>query len=67
MEEFDWPSMMVDYLAGIIPLREFYETFMVETWDVDDDRVHEIHLYFAEYTGGYRTEEDLQEKLAGLV
>lgn len=63
----DWPSLMVDYLAGLVTLRDFHEAFVIETWDMDDDRVHEISLYFAEYTGGWRTEDELKEAIAGLV
>ncbi len=65
------------YLGGEITLHEFYEWFMVETWDMTDkddewDLQCQISLWFAEYTSWWegrrhRSEEDLRVLFAGLA
>jgi hypothetical protein len=56
----NWRAMLVDYLAGIITLQEFYKVFVTETWDCEyDDVSGSIALTMAEYTGGHRTEDDI--------
>lgn len=57
------------YVSGEIPLPVFQEWFVPRAWEVlaeggaAIDLTSDIELLLAEYTGGHRTEHDLQDAL----
>ena len=60
-----------DYLAGVIDLREYRASFMIDAWNIDKraseqtaDLVHDIQLLLAEYEHGDWTEPEMRARLA---
>ncbi len=59
------------YIAGLVPLRQFQEWFASQTWNVDPvaeagdlrQLVNEIDLLLAEFSSGHWTEQELKGKL----
>ena len=60
---------VMQYIAGLVPLRGFQEWFASRTWDVGVESeelrqlVNEIDLLLAEFSSGHWTEEELKSKL----
>ncbi|MGH7322224.1 MAG: hypothetical protein ACRELA_21745 [Candidatus Rokuibacteriota bacterium] len=62
---------VIQYIAGLVSLRQFQEWFASRTWNVDsvaeaDDLrqlVNEIDLLLAECSSGHWTEQELRDKL----
>ncbi|SRR5258706_4171354 len=67
-------SATADYLADRIPLNQFLDQFMGAAEEAEDsadpslhDLVDTVKLYWAEYTNGDHTEEELRRLLRPLV
>lgn len=62
-------EVVMQYIAGRVPLHEFQEWFASRTWDVGVESeelrqlVNEIELLLAEFLNGHWTEEELKNKL----
>lgn len=67
-------SRLADWIDGKIPLSEFEDWFVPETWNIHkandpeaEDLADEIELSLSEYSGGYLTLEQLKESLKGVA
>lgn len=62
---------VMQYIAGLVSLRQFQEWFASQTWNVDSvaeagdlrQLVNEIDLLLAEFSSGHWTEQELKGKL----
>jgi len=59
-----------DFLDGHLTFEEFEDAFLDETWDVRAEQLNEVpeivftvERYIAEFTGGYRSDDDLRNGL----
>jgi hypothetical protein len=65
---------LADYLTGKTSLRDFYDWFAVETWDIHEwapaqvqDTVSRIKLLLAEYSSGHWSKAELKEQFRPLL
>jgi hypothetical protein len=67
-------SMIIDFIVGKLTLRDFRVWFVPATWDIHEwapervqKLVYSVKLYMDEYTGGYRTEDELRRLFSLLL